>query len=202
LQTLTFKNVFHQKYVQYIACIALCFSFDAFSGGKNVIVTQKPIPTAVADSDEQMEAMEQTLELNFSPEHRERLRKALDDYARSVDQDHEQIEARRRAMRESLRERFFDADRDFDNTIDRQEATEKLPQIARHFNSVDENQDGLISLEELEGAQMRIDARRRAAEASMDLQKSLESDTFANTNVSKQQRKNKQAASNSRKQPL
>jgi hypothetical protein len=180
----------------------LCFSSNVFSGGKSVLVAQK-VTSPTTEADEQVDGMQQTLELNFSPEHRERLRKALDDYARSVDQDHDQIEARRRAMRESIKERFFDADRDFDNTIDRQEATEKLPQIARHFSSVDENQDGLISLEELEAAQMRIEERRRSAEASMELQKSLESDTFVNNNASKQQRKNKQAAGGvNRKQPL
>lgn len=180
----------------------LCFSSDGFSAGKNIQVAQKVVSPAVVDSDEQADAMQQTLELNFSPEHRERLRKALEDYARSVDQDHDQIEARRRAMRESIRERFFDADRDFDNTIDRQEATDRLPQIARHFNAVDENQDGLISLEELESAQMRIEERRRAAEASLELQKALESDTFVNNSASKQQRKNKQAEGVNRKQPL
>lgn len=165
-------------------------------------MAQKVNQPVASDAETQVEGMQQTLELNFSPEHRERLRQALDDYARSVDQGHDQIEAKRRAMRESIKERFFDADRDFDNTIDRQEATEKLPQIARHFNSVDENQDGLISLEELESAQMRIEERRRAAEASLVLQKSLESDTFSNTGSSKQQRKNKQAASTNKKQPL
>lgn len=171
------------------------------------MVAQKvtsPVTPTVPDLDsEQLEGMQQTLELNFSPEHRERLRKALDEYARSVDQDHDQIEARRRAMRESIKERFFDADRDFDNTIDRQEATEKLPQIARHFSAVDENQDGLISLDELEAAQMRVEERRRAAEASLELQKSLESNTFVNNSASKQQRKSKQAAGAvNRKQPL
>ena len=173
-----------------------------FAGGKNIQVAQKVVQPVTPDTEAQAEGLQQTLELNFSPEHRERLRQALDDYARSVDQDHEQVEARRRAMRESIKERFFDADRDFDNTIDRQEATDRLPQIARHFSSVDENQDGLISLEELESAQMRIEERRRAAEASLVLQKSLESDTFSNSSSSKQQRKSKQAAGTNRKQPL
>lgn len=202
MHSLTYQYLFPKNYAQCLLCVLLCFSSDGFSGGKNIQVAQKVITPAVVDSDEQAEAMQQTLELNFSPERRERLRKALEDYARSVDQDHDQIEARRRAMRESIKERFFDADRDFDNTIDRQEATDKLPQIARHFNSVDENQDGLISLDELESAQMRIEERRRAAEASLELQKSLESDTFVNNSASKLQRKNKQAEGVGRKQPL
>ena len=182
-------------------CASLFVCSNLSAGGKNVLVAQKVNPPA-ADTEGQLEGLQQTLELNFSPENRERLRKALDDYARSVDQDHDQVEAKRRAMRESIKERFFDADRDFDNTIDRQEATEKLPQIARHFNSVDENQDGLISLDELESAQMRIEERRRAVEASLELQKTLEADTFTNTSSSKQQRKSKQAAGANRKQPL
>lgn len=201
MHLLTHQYLPSKKCMHWVLCASLCLSSNLFAGSKNILVAQKINQPAV-DSDAPLEGLQQTLELNFSPENRERLRKALDDYARSVDQGHDQVEAKRRAMRENIKERFFDADRDFDNTIDRQEATEKLPQIARHFNSVDENQDGLISLDELESAQMRIEERRRAVEASLELQKSLEADTFANTSSSKQQRKSKQAAGANRKQPL
>ena len=199
---MTDQHFFSKKHTHWLLCASLFLCSYVFAGGKNIQVAQKVVQPVTPDTEAQAEGLQQTLELNFSPEHRERLRQALDDYARSVDQDHEQVEARRRAMRESIKERFFDADRDFDNTIDRQEATDRLPQIARHFSSVDENQDGLISLEELESAQMRIEERRRAAEASLVLQKSLESDTFSNSSSSKQQRKSKQAAGTNRKQPL
>ena len=135
--------------------------------------------------------------MNFSPEHREKLRKALDDYARSVDPDHEQIEERRRAMHESIKARFLASDNDNDGTIDRQEATENLPQIARHFSQVDTNQDGVISLDELEAAQVRIAERRKAAEAAMEAQKQQEADIAAAT-----KRKTKQATNASRKPAL
>jgi Ca2+-binding EF-hand superfamily protein len=136
--------------------------------------------------------MRQTLNLNFSPENREKLRKALDDYAKSVDQDHDRIEERRRAMKESVKERFLDADNDGDGTIDRQEATEKLPQIARLFSQVDVNQDGVISLEELEEAQARTIERRRTAEMALEEQKLQASETTTKS-------KNKQAANTSKK---
>jgi EF hand len=196
LRTLIDSNCSIKIYAQYLLCVSLFVGFNSIAGEKSVLVVQK-LNQSVSDSDIQTEGMNKTLELNFSPENREKLRKALDDYARSVDQDHQQIEARRRAMQESIKARFFDADSDFDNTIDRQEATEKLPQIARHFSAVDENQDGLISLEELEAAQMRILERRRAAEETLELQKSLEAES---TLVSK--RKSKQAANGARKPSL
>lgn len=144
--------------------------------------------------------MQQTLNLNFSPEHRERLRKALEDYARSIDSSHDQIEARRRAMKKSIEARFLDADNDNDGTLDRQEATEKLPQIARHFSSVDTNQDGLISLDELLEAQARIVERRKASEALLEAQKQqklLETETLP---VDK--RKNKQATDTAKKRSI
>jgi hypothetical protein len=155
-------------------------------------------PTKLAANDDTNDGIQQTLELNFSPENREKLRKALDDYARSIDQDHERIEERRRTMKESLEARFFDADNDGDGTIDRQEATEKLPQIARHFNLVDTNQDHVISLDELVDAQARIIERRKAAEAAIEAQK-LQATTEANT---ENKSKAKQTANNAKKRAL
>lgn len=115
--------------------------------------------------------LEETIELNFSPEKREMLRNALDEYARSMHADHEKIEARRREMQESIKERFFDADVDFDNNINRQEATDKLPQIARHFKSVDLDSNELISLTELLTAQEKMLSRRQAAKNAIEMRK-------------------------------
>ena len=143
------------------------------------------------------EGTQQTLNLNFSPERRERLRKALDEYARSVDPDHEQIEERRRAMQESIKERFLASDKDNDGSIDRQEATESLPQIARHFSQVDTNQDDVITLDELEAAQARILERRKAAEAALEAQKVQEAEAAAAA-----KRKSNQAANPPRKRSL
>ncbi|PPC94887.1 MAG: hypothetical protein CTY33_02555 [Methylotenera sp.] len=143
------------------------------------------------------EGTQQTLNLNFSPEDRVRLRKALDDYARSVDPDHEQIEERRRAMQESIEARFLASDHDNDGSLDRQEATESLPQIARHFSQVDTNQDEMITLDELEEAQARIVERRKAAEAVLEAQKQQEAEMAAAI-----KRKNKQANNSPRKRAL
>jgi hypothetical protein len=143
------------------------------------------------------EGTQQTLNLNFSPEDRVRLRKALDDYARSVDPDHDQIEERRRAMQESIEARFLASDHDNDGSLDRQEATESLPQIARHFSQVDTNQDEMITLDELEEAQARIQERRKAAEAVLEAQKQQEAEIAAAT-----KRKNKQANNSPRKRAL
>lgn len=158
-------------------CLGLGLSFSVTAGGRNNLVPLADKPKRVLDEEQhseenlRSEGLQQTLNLNFSPEHREKLRKALDDYARSVDPSHDQIEERRRAMQESIETRFFEADADGDGTLDRQEATERLPQIARHFNTVDINQDNLISLGELVEAQARILERRKAAELALEQQK-------------------------------
>lgn len=151
----------------------------------------------VADNESASDTTQQTLKLNFSPEDRVRLRKALDDYARSVDPDHEQIEERRREMQESIEERFLATDKDNDGSIDRQEATESLPQIARHFSQVDTDQDEKITLDELEEAQTRILERRKAAEAALQAQKQQEAEAAAAA-----KRKSKQAANPRRQRSL
>jgi hypothetical protein len=174
------------------ACIALCLglglSFNVDAGGKSDLGSTGKTAKPIAEDEVSNEGLQQTLNLNFSPESREKLRRALDDYARTIDNDHDRIEERRRAMHESLEARFFDADNDADGTIDRQEATEKLPQIARHFSQVDINQDNVISLDELEEAQARILERRKTAEAAFEAQKlkAAEEATIASKTKSKQ----------------
>lgn len=165
------------KYACLSLCLGLGLSFAASAGDRDGSVSSVSKSARVADAeagsetDSQKEGFQQTLNINFSPERREMLRKALEEYARAVDPSHDQIEERRRAMQDSIETRFFEADSNGDSTLDRQEATEKLPQIARHFSNVDTNQDGVISLTELVDAQARILERRRAAEAALELQK-------------------------------
>lgn len=175
-------------------------SINSLAGEKTYFDGNGKLNKLAANEDNNNDGLQQTLELNFSPESREKLRKALDDYARSIDQDHDRIEERRRAMQESLEARFFDADNDGDGTIDRQEATEKLPQIARHFNQVDSNQDKVISLDELADAQARIMERRRAAEAAIEAQK-LQAASDA-SDEAKTKNKTKQSANSNKKRAL
>jgi hypothetical protein len=184
----------------------LCFWLGAFffvslnslAAEKSYFEGNSKLNKLAANEDNNNDGLQQTLELNFSPESRDKLRKAQDD--RSIDQDHDRIEERRRAMQESLEARFFDADNDNDGTIDRQEATEKLPQIARHFNQVDTNQDKVISLDELADAQARILERRRAAEAAIEAQKLQAASDAADEAKSKN--KPKQSANSNKKRAL
>ena len=195
------------RFVCLVMCLGLGLSFSVTAGGRSNLVAQADKSKRTAEDDRQIEenskaeGLQQTLNLNFSPEHREKLRKALEDYARSVDPSHDQIEERRRVMQESVETRFFEADTDGDSTLDRQEATEKLPQIARHFNSVDTNQDNLISLSELVEAQARILERRRAAEASLEQQKQQKL-LEAEAALAASKPKNKQATNSTKKKSL
>lgn len=203
------NNMSISKVVCLALSLSLGLSFSVTAGGRNNLSPLAEKSKRVAEDDSQSddtvkgEGLQQTLNLNFSPEHREKLRKALDDYARSVDPSHDQIEERRRAMQESIEVRFFEADSDGDSTLDRQEATDKLPQIARHFNTVDINQDNLISLSELVEAQARILERRKAAETVLDQQKQqkqLETETAAGVAAGKP--KAKQANNATKKKSL
>ena len=115
------------------------------------------------NGEEDGDVVRQMLELNFNEADRERLRKALDDYARSSDPDHVRIQEQRRVMEDNIKARFLASDKDNDGTIDRQEATNSLPQIARHFDSMDSNRDGVISLDEVLNAQQRMRKRYKPA---------------------------------------
>lgn len=163
----------NNKSIHLGACLIACVGIFAFSpvlaAGKNKLWVADS--SASPSTEETNVGLQQTLNLNFSPENREKLRRALDEYARSVDQNHAQIELSRRLMRESVERRFLDADNDGDGSVDRQEATEKLPQIARQFSQVDTNHDEVITIDELEEAQARIMERRRAAEMALQEQK-------------------------------
>lgn len=142
---------------------------------------------------------EQTLEYNFSPEDRARLRKALADYSKSTDPEHHQIELRRKAMKESVEERFNGCDKDNDESIDREEATLCLPQIARRFSTVDIDENGVITIEELELAQAKSIERQKAAEAKMEAQKILEAEAAIKN---KSKLKNNKQALNTHKKPV
>jgi len=195
LNSISPKNSPIYKSTLLALCLGLGVSFNAAAGDKNTIFKAQNSNKWVAEADVSNDGMQQTLELNFSPENRQKLRKALDDYAKSIDHDHELIEERRRAMQESIKIRFFDADNDGDGTIDRQEATERLPQIARHFSQVDANQDNVISLDELEDAQLRILERRKSAEIAVEIKKQQDADAVTAS-------KRKQAAEVVRKRTL
>jgi hypothetical protein len=97
-----------------------------------------------------------------------RLRRSLDEYSRTVDPAHVQIEERRRVMHQRLQERFSQADRDNDGTISLEEAYEMMPQLARHFGAVDLNGDRLITLDELGALQAKIAERQRIGTAKAD----------------------------------
>jgi len=90
-----------------------------------------------------------------------RLRRDLDEYTRTVDPAHVQIEERRRLMHKRLQERFAQIDRDGDGMISRDEALDGIPQLLRHFNNVDLNGDNQLSLDELEALQAKIMERQR-----------------------------------------
>lgn len=172
---------------------------------KNAPIAAQDYMRRVADNGDMADAVDgtqQTLNLNFSPEERLRLRKALDTYARTVDPSHEQIAERRRAMQKSIESRFLAADRDNNNALDRQEATESLPQVARHFNQVDTNQDGFITLDELFAFQNHIEERKKTAEAIATGQPESK-ELIIKESPEMAKRKNKQASSSGRKtEPL
>jgi hypothetical protein len=184
----------------YLASAPLLFvlgtslAFPAFAGGRNNVMAEDK--SMVDDADEN--PIDQTLEHNFSPEDRARLRKALGDYTKSTDPEHNQIAQRRKAMQESVEERFNDCNKDNDDSLDRDEATHCLPQVARHFSYVDIDEDEVITLEELQLAQAKQIERQKAAEAKMEAQKILEAE--AAIKDKSKSKINKQAA-NTRKRP-
>lgn len=137
----------------------------AFSAGPKEVRTMLAGDISQDSSVEDNEE-NQTLNDSVSNEDTIRLRRDLDLYSRSVDPSNIQIQERRRLMRKRIQERFLVADQDGDGALTRIEATESLPQIARHFSKVDLNGDDTITINELATAydnlveKQRLDAQR------------------------------------------
>ena len=184
--------------------VGATLSLPVNAGGKNSLVADtKAVESKLADvkpiAEENDESgLEQTIEYNFSPEDRARLRKALADYSKNTDPEHALIEQKRKAMRASVEARFNECDKDNDDSLDRIEATECLPQIARHFSYVDVDEDNVITLEELELAQAKMEERKKAEKAKMEAQRIQEAE--AEIKNKGKAKANKQALS-SRKHP-
>lgn len=171
--------------------MSMTLVLPVMAGDKNSFLSdEKPATDKQATEEYDRGSLEQTLEYNFSPEDRARLRKALADYAKSTDPEHSQIEQKRKVMKDNVEARFNECNKDNDDSIDREEATQCLPQIARHFNYVDVDEDGVITLEELELAQAKQIERQKAAEAKIEAQKIQEAEAAiknkSNAKVNKQ----------------
>ena len=111
----------------------------------------------------QVTSQQEPLNQELSPEARAKLQRELYEYNSMVDPGHIQIEERRKVLYKRLVERFEQCDPDNDGTMSPIEAAEFMPQIARHFNVVDTNNDNLISLDELVVAQNKAEERRMAS---------------------------------------
>jgi hypothetical protein len=173
--------------------------FPVLAGAKNSFVgDEKGVLDKLGVDEDEDKALEQTLEYNFSPEDRARLRKALYDYAKSTDPEHQQIAKKRKSMKESIEARFNDCNKDNDESLDREEVTHCLPQIARHFSYVDVDENEVITLEELELAQAKQIERQKAEEAKVESQKILEAEEAIK---SKNKEKVNKQASTVRKRP-
>ena len=175
----THAYVIQTSFLLAVGLLLPLLSTISFADEKQVTDKQtidKRVTEKQAAEETDQNISEQTLEYNFSPEDRARLRKALADYSKSTNPEHHQIEISRKAMKESLEVRFNGCDKDSDDSIDREEATLCLPQIARRFNTVDVDEDGVITIEELELAQAKSIERQKAAEAKMEAKKIQEAE--------------------------
>jgi len=184
----------NKKHTLITICVLLGFSGLVLAGPVNRETqnnTEEAAPQAV-DEDTQEASDTHTLSDEVSYEDRVMLRRDLDTYSRSANPDHVQLEDRRRMMRKQIQERFFAADHDNDGTLSREEATETLPQIARHFSEVDLNSDEVITINELAVAQAKALERQRVAEIKLIEAKEKE----AKEAELQAKRKNKQAAAN------
>lgn len=179
-----------------VVLFSVAASTMVYAADKNSLMADELAKDPSLDNDNS--ALEQTLDHNFSPDDRARLRKALADYTKSTDPEHYQIEQKRKAMKESVAARFNACDKDSDDSLDREETTECLPQVARHFSYVDVDEDELITLDELELAQAKSSERQKAAEAKMEAQKILEAEAAIK---SKSKTKINKQAVNIRKRP-
>ncbi len=152
------------KHTLVMMCVCLGLSQSGIAGPRDALgVQENPDDKVIQSGDESGSEQMQSLG-GVSPEERMRLRMDLNHYSRTSDPIHSQIQDRRRSMSKGIQERFFRADKDNDNLLSRQEVVDSLPQVARHYNQVDLDADGFISITELMEYQNKLVERQRAAE--------------------------------------
>lgn len=190
------KNLFHDHKPACVAfCILLVFTESMLAAPRDSQITADDAARQ-GDSDAPDSFQVKKLRGPISIEESIRLRRDLDEYTRTVDPAHVQIEERRRIMHKRIQSRFLDTDKDNDGSISLEEATESLPQVARHFNAVDTNGDGVLSLDELEALQSKIVERQRTDSIKSEAVKTEAADAEA------AKRKSKDAMLGNRKRTL
>jgi hypothetical protein len=157
------RQIHAKKHAVLMACVLISFSRLAITAPSDEGVEAEEVIASIEEESAEAEVI-QNLDQGINLEERLQLRRDLVEYSRAVDPRHIQIEERRRVMRKRIQERFLGSDKDNDGGISREEAAETLPQIFRHFTQVDFNDDGVISVSELEAVQARAIERQRAAE--------------------------------------
>ncbi len=155
------RSALSHKHALIAMCVFLGLSQSGIAGPREPLIA--PGNPDVKSSDDVGNDQLENLS-GVSVEDRVRLRMDLRQYSRSSDPIHTQIEDRRRLMSKGVQERFFGADRDNDGLLSRQEVVDSLPQVARHYNQVDLDGDGFISITELVSFHDKIMERQRAAE--------------------------------------
>lgn len=117
-------------------------------------------PLSTAGYDQDVPRKQRNLENQTAPGDHQRLSRNLNDQTNQAYPDREKIEERRKQMRERMREKLQRADQNGDGSISRSEAERDLPGMARHFDQIDGNHDGILSREELSAAREKIRGQR------------------------------------------
>ena len=70
------------------------------------------------------------------------------------------------AMKERFDEQFKAADKNGDGSLSKEEAEQGMPMLAKHFDEIDTNKDGLVSVDELKAHHMKMHGGRHRPEDS------------------------------------
>jgi len=151
-----------------MAGVAALMAFSALAHAEPDFNHPPPPPL---ESDSGMPLVKPGLQERMSPEQCKRLYRELNDEARKAYPDHEQMELRREKMREKMHERLLQTDQNRDGAITRAEAEKNMPGLARHFDQIDTDGDGIITREEIQAAheKMRVLREQRQQSSSKDI---------------------------------
>lgn len=110
----------------------------------------------------------QTSNAQLSNSEREELRGDLSQYSNEL-YGRENLERRRQFLRDRAIQRFRDADRSGNGSLDREELGRHYPNAARHFDKIDTDKDGEVTQAEMAKAlRTRLELRRRHLERKFD----------------------------------
>lgn len=140
----------HHKLILLSATTLLAFNLHCYADDSQSSTDR--LSTSPTELNQDGQRRPRGLEERMNQNDRQRLNHDLNNQSIQAYPDGQKMEERRKKMQGKMRERLQKADQNGDGAISRSEAEREMPGMARHFEQIDSNHDGILNKEELKAA--------------------------------------------------